>query len=171
MKSFALGGRARVSRVLVAVFSALMSLGLASAQVQQTAGIAVLVSDPSGAVIPNASVQVMNDTDKAMGSGTTNQRGLFTLVGLTAGAYVIDVSAQGFKKDREEVKAAAGVITNLEVTLPLGGSGPQVITGDGAQVESAPDTQLDPIPYTPLPPERPNFFRSLFGGFFHKMGF
>lgn len=167
-----MGGRVRASRVVVAVLWELMSLGLASAQVQQTAGIAVLVSDPSGAVIPNASVQVMNDTNKTVGSGTTNQSGLFTLVGLMAGAYVIDVTAQGFKKDREEVKAAAGVITNLEVTLPLGaGSGPQVITGDGAQVESAPDTQLDPIPYTPLPVERPNFFRRLFGGFFHKLGF
>lgn len=170
MKSFALSRRVRASRVVVAVFSALLSLGLASAQ--QTAGIAVVVSDPTGAVIPNASVQVMNDTNKTVGSGTTNQTGLFTLVGLAAGAYVIEVSAQGFKKDREEVRAAAGMMTNLQVTLPIGGgSGPEVITGEGPQVESPPDTQLDPISYTSLPVGRPGFFRRFFTGLFHKLGF
>jgi hypothetical protein len=55
------------------------------------------VTDPSGAVIPSASVKL---TNQATGIATTvspNQNGYFTFVNVAPGSYVLRVEAQGFK--------------------------------------------------------------------------
>jgi Carboxypeptidase regulatory-like domain len=56
------------------------------------------VSDPTGAVVPNASIQVTNtDTSAVYKVGTTNT-GNYTLANLPVGNYELTVDAPGFKK-------------------------------------------------------------------------
>jgi len=56
------------------------------------------VTDPTGAVVPNANIQLTNtDTSANYQVGTTNT-GNYTLANLPVGTYVLTVDAAGFKK-------------------------------------------------------------------------
>jgi hypothetical protein len=81
------------------------------------------ITDPSGAVVPGASVVV---TNVAMGIKTTvtaNQDGYYQALFLNPGVYQIEAVAQGFKKalrDRIEVRVADKLEINM--TLEIGAS-------------------------------------------------
>src|SRR5271170_5733726 len=56
------------------------------------------VTDPTGAVVPNANIQITNtDTSAEYKVGTTNT-GNYTLANLPVGNYELTVDAPGFKK-------------------------------------------------------------------------
>ncbi len=91
---------------------------------QETRGTIVgRVTDPSGALIPNADVQVAN---KAMGTTValkTNADGIYTAPLLLPGMYRITVTAPGFKtfvRDNVELRVADRIEVNatLEVGAP-----------------------------------------------------
>jgi hypothetical protein len=99
---------------LVALFSA----------AQETRGTIVgRVTDPSGAVIPNAKVEVLN---KAMGTvfqATTNAEGLYTVPLLLPGQYMVTVTQEGFKKFvRDNVELRVADRLEVNATLQVGGA-------------------------------------------------
>src|SRR3954451_3693405 len=103
---------------LASILVILLALtGILSAQDTRGA-ISGRVTDPSGAVIPGASVVVENT---AMGLRTaikTNQDGYYQALFLPPGPYKIEAVAQGFKKalrDKLEVRVA----DRLEINLAL----------------------------------------------------
>src|SRR5262245_54551705 len=55
------------------------------------------VTDPSGAVVPQAEVEIKNVETNAWIIRTTNADGLYSIPSLTPGHYVISVRKQGFK--------------------------------------------------------------------------
>src|SRR5947209_878855 len=55
------------------------------------------VSDPSGAVIPAATVTVTNQETGAKRTATTNSAGSFTFATLEPGQYSLSATAPGFK--------------------------------------------------------------------------
>lgn len=79
------------------------------------------VKDPTGAVIPGASVEVVNE-----GTGTTRQvitssAGVFNVPNLDLGAYKVRVSAKGFSAyERTGLHLTANQIVDLPVELTLG---------------------------------------------------
>src|SRR5215469_7321372 len=102
-------------------FYLLMLLG-ALAQAQIYAGsITGLVQDPSGALVPNASV-VLTDTDKGLTyTAKTDSSGRYVLRALPPSTYNIRVEAAGF---RSEIQAGIVLVVNqnlkLDVALQLG---------------------------------------------------
>ena len=56
------------------------------------------VTDPTGAVIPNANIQVTNSDTAALYKIGTSNTGNYTLANLPAGTYTLTVEAQGFKR-------------------------------------------------------------------------
>src|SRR5436305_1435390 len=56
------------------------------------------VADPSGAVIPKATVTVKNQATGAERSEVTNEAGLYSITNIPPGAYTVTVIASGFKK-------------------------------------------------------------------------
>lgn len=91
---------------LVAALSATM------VQAQESAQITGRVTDPTGAVIPNAHVSARNDATGATSTTVTNSAGLYTLPGLASGTYTLTVSAQGFSTFK-----ASGIVLNVAATL------------------------------------------------------
>jgi len=90
------------------------------------------VSDPSGAVIPGASVQVMN---KAMGtelSLQTNSAGSYLAALLIPGMYRITVSSPGFKTYvRDDVELRVNERLEVNITLEIGATGESItVTGE-----------------------------------------
>ena len=81
------------------------------------------VTDPQGAVVPAASVEVKNLETNVISKATTNDRGLYTSPPLNPGMYSVTVSATGFKtmiQRSVELRVADRVA--LDFKLDLGGT-------------------------------------------------
>src|SRR5215471_19560444 len=61
-----------------------------------TGGVNGIVTDPSGAVIPNAKVAATNVETGVVTETTTNNDGLYNIRFLQIGSYKISVNAPGF---------------------------------------------------------------------------
>ncbi len=119
------------------LFSLLGMLSVLTAQVQngQFNGV---VTDPSGAAIPNAKVTVTNvGTNLAVGT-TTNQSGFYAVKELPVGTYKITAEAQGFKTRTDSNLALnAGVIQRVDLHMELGQAREVVeVTGEAAAVQT-----------------------------------
>jgi hypothetical protein len=62
----------------------------------QQATISGIVTDPSGAVIPNAHVKVTEKSTGTSRDSETNQAGNYNVPGLVVGRYTVEISAPGF---------------------------------------------------------------------------
>lgn len=71
-------------------------LALVMTAAGQQATVQGVVSDPSGAAVPEAAVVVTNRATGVAVSALTNREGLFSAPGLVPGAYRVEVSAVGF---------------------------------------------------------------------------
>src|SRR6266496_5359854 len=111
--------------VLISLFLALVALPLAAQQFYGT--ITGTVSDPSGAVVPNASVNVTNvDTNVTVGS-KTNNAGVYVASYLTIGTYRVEAEASGFKKSiAEKVTVDVGSTPQVNLALAVGQSNESV---------------------------------------------
>ena len=82
-----------------------------------------LVSDPSGAVVPNAKVQLRNQSTGSLRDTVTNSDGYFTFASLPVGdfAYELTVEAQGFASYKASgIALGGGEKRNINVTLKVG---------------------------------------------------
>jgi hypothetical protein len=84
-------------RALIAFFAILLATSLASAQTATTGAITGVITDPSGAVVPGASVELNNIDTNALDKQTTNASGQFVFAGAAPGHYKITVKIPGFK--------------------------------------------------------------------------
>jgi hypothetical protein len=104
-----------------------------------TGAIAGAVLDASGAVIPNAAVQVIDAaTGQSVRSLTTSSSGNFRATLLPPGAYTIVVNAPNFGEARAEgVDVRVTETTTLNVTLkPVGLSQKVEVTGQVVSVDT-----------------------------------
>src|SRR5262245_16305513 len=105
---------------LVIVGLALLSSGLAFAQAT-TGTITGVVTDSTGAVIPNANVTIQDLDRGASVDTTTNDQGLFTRTQLANGRYSVNVAAQGFKGSKQNnIIVNVDRETRIDVTLQPG---------------------------------------------------
>ena len=93
-----------------------LTLGATSVYGQATGRLTGSVTDPSGAAVPNAIVDLLlKDGDKPLLSTTTTSEGLFSMTGVRTGTYRIAVTATSFAPyhaDRVVIDASR------ETTLP-----------------------------------------------------
>jgi hypothetical protein len=107
------------------VAAALILCGLlqSSTVVAQTGQGAIggTVSDPHGALVRNASVDVVSDSTGVRQTTETNGAGAYQVLSLNPGEYTVRVQKQGFGQTTVKLVNVAGVgITNLDVKLAVG---------------------------------------------------
>ncbi len=103
--------------------SVLGVLFLSSAVVAQTqrGTIVGTVSDASGAVVPNATVQVVNDETDAKFKGASNSTGYYSIPYLPYGKYSLSANASGFKTfNVQAIEVAAATTTTINISLTVG---------------------------------------------------
>ncbi len=86
------------------------------------------VTDPTGAVVPNASVTIINTATGEMRSTVSNGAGLYDFSGLNHGTYTLKVAAQGFKQYQKTnlvLNVAATVSENAVLEI---GTNSQTVT-------------------------------------------
>jgi hypothetical protein len=75
---------------------ALCILLLATLTYAQSSTLAGTVLDKAGKPIPGAAVTVKNEASGSVSKATTGEDGHFSVSGLTAGVYTVEVSADKF---------------------------------------------------------------------------
>ncbi|MGO9324395.1 MAG: carboxypeptidase regulatory-like domain-containing protein [Terracidiphilus sp.] len=114
------------------------------------------VTDPSGAVIPNATVHL---TDKVSGfdrTATTDATGQFIFSNVPFNPYIIDVSAKGFASLNQNVEIRSSVGISLSLVLQVAGASQTVTVesgGDLIEVDPTFHTDVDRDLFTKVPLE------------------
>ncbi len=93
-----------------------------SASAQKTSGtITGTLTDPSGAVVPGATVSVVNERTGAAREAATNEEGSFSFPELEAGTYRISINKGGFKKlALKNVELHVADVTTLNLKMEVG---------------------------------------------------
>src|SRR5271157_1471619 len=127
------------NRTLISVTLALVMLLPMAAHAQtETATIYGSVSDPSGAVVPNATVRLMDVDRGTQTEVATGNGGFYTFANVRPGHYQMEVEKSGFKLARL-ADIAVNVQDNLERNFRLHvGSRSESITveAEGAAVNT-----------------------------------
>src|ERR1700733_16180928 len=84
--------------LLTCMFVWLAMASLAIAQDVQSATVVGTVTDPTGAVVPNATVTLMNTATNVAAHATTNAEGAYYIPFQPAGTYTLTIDGTGFKK-------------------------------------------------------------------------
>ncbi len=84
------------------------------------------VSDPTGAVVPNATVTVTQQSTGIKRSVTTNADGAFDIPSLPPDTYNVTIEASGFKTTAQQFTLLADQQRAIEVKMELGATSQQV---------------------------------------------
>jgi hypothetical protein len=105
-------------------------------QVSTAGSIVGTVTDPTGAVVPNATVTAKNKATGKESSTTTRDNGNFNIPQVTSGVYVVTVQAtSGFKKAQiTDVKVDVATPATVNVVLELGNPQETVTIVGGGEV-------------------------------------
>jgi hypothetical protein len=99
---------------------------------QTTGTIRGSVTDPSGALVPGASVTAAQSDTHVTRTVTTNDSGDYEFPALPVGRYTVSVQAPGFKLARHtEIDVRLGHVTAVDVKLELGPVA-QVVSAEAA---------------------------------------
>jgi len=115
------------SSCLIRTAVLLIASGTAVAQIAGSGTIQGTITDPSGAVIPQASVTAINTATGVPTARLTTSAGLYVLSPLPPGEYNVRVSAPGFQTlTQEHIIVEATATVALDLQLKVGSAGEQV---------------------------------------------
>ena len=104
------------------------------------------VTDPMGAVIPNARVHIVSATTGVVRDVTSNGAGLYSAPDLTPGRYSVTYSATGFAtKVQSDVVLSVGVVRDLDVPLGLSATDTTITVESSSNQVSVGDTSLQGV--------------------------
>jgi Carboxypeptidase regulatory-like domain len=128
-------------RFFVVMFALLMVLSIGAtqlvAQTQSTGDIAGVVTDPSGAVVPDAKILLKDNTKGNTQDAVTDRNGSYRFYLLPPGSYSITVTVQNFQSQTRTADVAVGQIANLNFQLSVGASSSTVTVTEAAPLMSS----------------------------------
>ena len=114
---------AMIRRVCVSIgFAVLLSLAsLCTAQVDRS-GLTGTVTDPSGGLLPQAHIAVVENTTGLRRETSSDARGFYSIPELPVGIYSVTIGHQGFKNvEFLDVQQVIGRTRTLDAALPVAG--------------------------------------------------
>src|SRR6185295_7964455 len=124
----------------------LSSMSLLHGQSLGNAGtIEGMVTDPSGAVVATAKVDLQNRITGYKRTATTDTNGALRFPNVPLNSYHLEVDAAGFNKAQQDVAVRTAVTVPVKVALTLAGSTTEVTVESGAAdlIESVPYAHND----------------------------
>jgi len=108
--------------------------------------ISGLVVDPTGAVIADADIVIVNDATGVQYSGKTNSEGLYVVPNLPPGAYRLQVSKVGFKTIiKPDIVLNVQDALAITFTLPLGAISETLTVMGGTQLVNTQDASVSTV--------------------------
>ncbi len=118
----------------VCLFSMLLLVANVLAQ-ETTGGLQGTIKDPSGAVVPNATVELTGTSLIGKKSLETDNSGQYHFANLPPGMYTVTVKAQTFSElKRDGIVIEVGHLPTLDLTLAVGAAGTVVEVSGAAPV-------------------------------------
>ena len=113
------------------------------------------VFDPTGAVVPDATVEIHNPVSGYQSSVNTDSSGRFSFPNVPFNPYHLSVSAAGFAPYAQDVAPRSGVPTDISVKLLVGSSSTVTVEAGGDLIENDPigHTDVDKNLFDKLPLE------------------
>ena len=109
-----------------------------------SASIGGTVLDPTGAVVPNAAVEIHNPVSHFDRSTTTDSSGKFTFPNVPFNPYHLSVSGQGFAPYAQDVEIRSAVPVDVKINLKVAGSSQTVTVEAGEDLlENDPTAHTD----------------------------
>ena len=99
-----------------------MFAGAAIAQSVTTGDLTGIVTDSSGAVVPNASVTLTSASSGESQAGQTNGQGQYRFPLLKPGPYTVSVKASGLATAEVRTEVQLGQVTNVPVQIGVAGT-------------------------------------------------
>jgi hypothetical protein len=90
-----------------------------SAQTASSGSIQGIVTDPTKAVVPGATVEIRNPVSGFVRSATTDASGHFTIPNVPFNPYHLTITRQGFSPYSQDIDVRSSVPVNLNVALNL----------------------------------------------------
>src|SRR5215831_13777339 len=91
------------------------------------------VSDPAGAVVSSAAVEARNTQTSVTTTVASSATGNYTIPGLPAGNYEINVTVAGFKKyTRQNLTVDAAQTIRVDITLEVGSTSDSITVTEAA---------------------------------------
>ena len=120
------GGTLMGSRLLLLplpiLFLALFSADNSSAQTTTSGGLTGLVSDPIRALVPDANVEIRDNTKGTTQATKTDSDGVYSFFFVAPGSYTLTVSHPGFLEESQKINVLLGPAGTRNVTLKLAGT-------------------------------------------------
>src|ERR1700730_13374308 len=140
-----LSSRARWTAVCLIVVCSLCASVLLVAQ--STGGrILGRVADPTGAVLANVKIMLVNDATGISNSSQTNDSGDYVFPQVVVGSYHVEFDLTGFKKDiRRGVTVDLNQIVTLNLVMQIGGAQEIVDVTSEAPLVDTSSTQLGAV--------------------------
>ena len=136
------GTRAWISAFFVAIF--LVCSGAVFAQ-SPTGRLHGQVTDPTGAVVPGASISVKNSSGLVV-SATSDGAGAYEVKNLAPGKYTVSVTAKGFAPAKQEVEIVAGQAKNSDIALEILVKEENIdVQSDAAKVSTSSDNNASSV--------------------------
>jgi hypothetical protein len=143
---------------LMAIFAIGLIAGVMGAFSQSTVsgGISGKVTDPQGAIVPNATITVTNLATNATVTVNTADDGAYRITNLQPGNYSVQAASGSFSPAKaDNVIVEVGKVTPLELTLTVAGTTAQVeVTAEAPvvnTVDPANSTNVNQISISELP--------------------
>ncbi|MFZ0816454.1 MAG: carboxypeptidase-like regulatory domain-containing protein [Candidatus Sulfotelmatobacter sp.] len=131
-------------RILAATLFAVV-LVLASVSLAQnivTGGISGTVTDPTGAIVPNAKVNLKSNTTGETQTTVTTSTGLFNFPLLKPGSYSVTISQTGFRSIDETVEVQLGQVITANLKLLVGNASETVEVSSQAPLLQTEDANI-----------------------------
>jgi hypothetical protein len=143
-------------RILMFVLSTTWLLASGIAFAQSTGTVRGVVKDPSGAVVPGASVVLTNTATQQKTEAVTTTAGTYSFVFLPPGEYSLTVDRPGFNRFvRDKIPVDVAGVVVLDVSLQVGevsetvtvaGAPPQLQTSTSSLGHVVDNTMMNAVP-------------------------
>ena len=118
----------------------------ARGQAVNSAQIHGTVADPTGAVVPNATIQATHVDTGTVRTTTSGSSGDYVLPNLAVGAYSIEIKASGFERYTQKgIVLQVGDNVALDISLRVGATSQSVEVDAGAIMVQTQDTSISEV--------------------------
>jgi len=134
--------RLRLEELIAELIALLLLCALCPHSSAQVAGgtISGTVTDPSGAVVPKARVEVLDRNTGIARTLVTNDRGFYSAPNLEPGPYNLTFSAAGFETSKATATVTVGAQLQINMSMTIGATTQIDVKGDAPQIELASST-------------------------------
>jgi len=123
--------------MLAVLMTAVCTCQRLSAQTTTSGALAGVVTDQSGAVVPDADVEIKDNAKGTTQSGKTGREGAYQFSFLAPSRYMLKVSHSGFRDEKRTVDVLLGPAVSVNVTFAIAEASSEIEVTDEAPLIQA----------------------------------